>query len=229
MKTTHCSLLPLLVTVLAGNSGILHALANSPPTLNAIPNVVLSEDAGNHTIPLAGIGSGAPEEQQTLTLSASSSNPLLIPVPSIQYVSPSATGTLTLTPAANASGTATITVTVNDGQPSDNTVSRSFMVAVSPVNDLPTISVLADQTLEENTSSGPIPFTVGDLETPAASLVVAGSSSNPGLVPATNLVFAGSGLNRTLTVIPASNQFGSARSASLSATVQGAPAVVISW
>ena len=39
--------------------------------------------------------------------------------------------------------------------------------------------------------------------------MVSGTSSNTALVPAANLVFGGSGINRTLTVTPAANQSGS--------------------
>ena len=56
----------------------------------------------------------------------------------------------------------------------------------------------------------PIAFTVGDAETAAGSLTVSGSSSNPTLVPNANIVFGGSGANRTVTVTPAANQNGTA-------------------
>jgi hypothetical protein len=185
------------------------ALANSPPTLSPIANITLDEDAGTQTVALSGIGPGAGDENQTLTITALSSNPSLIPNPTITYTNPSANGSLTLRPEVKTVGTAVITVIVDDGQPSDNMVVRSFLVTVA-VNDLPTISPIADRTINENTSTGPIPFTVSDSETAASALVVAGNSSNPTLVPPANLVFAGSGTNRTVTVIPASHQFGTA-------------------
>ena len=48
------------------------------------------------------------------------------------------------------------------------------------------------------------------METPAASLTVAGASSNTALVPLANIVFGGSGASRTVTVTPAANQSGAA-------------------
>ena len=51
---------------------------------------------------------------------------------------------------------------------------------------------------------------MGDVETAAGSLTVSGSSSNPTLVPNGNIVFGGSGANRTVTVTPAANQTGTA-------------------
>jgi subtilisin-like proprotein convertase family protein len=53
-------------------------------------------------------------------------------------------------------------------------------------------------------------LTVGDAETAAGSLTVSGSSSNPTLVPNANIVFGGSGSNRTVTVTGAAGQTGTA-------------------
>jgi len=49
---------------------------------------------------------------------------------------------------------------------------------------------------------------VGDVETPVANLTVSGSSSNMTLVPNGNIVFGGSGANRTVTITPAADQTG---------------------
>ena len=75
-------------------------------------------------------------------------------------------------------------------------------------NTVPTITGIADQTVAFNTATGAIPFTVGDVETPAASLVVSGSSSNVTLVPNANITFGGSGTARTVTLTPATSQAG---------------------
>jgi autotransporter-associated beta strand protein len=74
----------------------------------------------------------------------------------------------------------------------------------------PTVSDVTNVTILANTSTEAIPVTVGDVETPAASLSLIGASSNVTLVPHTNIVFGGSGANRTVTVTPASNQVGAA-------------------
>ena len=112
---------------------------NDPPTLDAIANVTLNENAGLQTIGLAGITSGAANETQVLTVTATSSNPGLVHNPTVSYTSPNATGTLTFTTVALASGIATLTVTVNDGGASNNIVTRSFTVAVNSVNQPPTL------------------------------------------------------------------------------------------
>lgn len=74
-------------------------------------------------------------------------------------------------------------------------------------NSPPVISSISNQVTGEDVASE-IGFTVGDAETPPGSLVVTGYSSNTNLVPDANLVFSGIGTNRTLTVTPSPNQFG---------------------
>src|SRR5262249_43558919 len=113
---------------------------NQPPTLNALSNVTISEDAGAQTIALSGITDGSTAETQTLTVTATSSNPGLIANPAVSYTSPNTTGSILLVPAANSTGTAVITVSVNDGQSVSNVVNRSFTVTVVSVNDWPTLN-----------------------------------------------------------------------------------------
>ena len=88
--------------------------------------------------------------------------------------------------------------------------SDPFVLTVNAVNDTPTITDIANQTIARNGTTGPLGFTVGDVETAAGSLTVSGSSDNTTLVPNTNIVFGGSGANRTVTVTPAANQSGTA-------------------
>ena len=114
---------------------------------------------------------------------------------------------MTVTPAANQSGTATITVSVSDGVAS---ASDTFVLTVNAVNDAPTISDISDRTIARNGNTGPLAFTVGDVETAAGSLTVSGSSNDTTLVPNANIVFGGSGASRTVTVTPATGQTGTA-------------------
>ena len=178
------------------------------PTLGSIPDRAILEDSATQTVTLSGISSGDANESQILTVTATSSNPALIPHPTVNYTSPNATGSLSFAPVANASGTATIAVTVNDGQLTNNLVTRAFTVTVTPVNDVPTITAIADQTVPQNSSSGAIGFSIGDVETAPAALTLAASSSNPTLVPLSGIVFGGTGGSRTVTVTPAQGQSG---------------------
>jgi hypothetical protein len=110
---------------------------NNPPTLDPLNNLTIAENSGGHTVNLSGISSGAANEIQTLTVTAASSNPGLIPNPTVTYTSPNATGTLTFTPVTNAFGSVQITVTVDDGQPLNNTITRSFAVTVNQTTSAP--------------------------------------------------------------------------------------------
>ena len=77
------------------------------------------------------------------------------------------------------------------------------------LNTPPTISDIPNQS-SDGTPVGPISFTIGDTETSATNLTLSASSSDTTLVPLANLVFGGSGANRTLTVTPTTNVNGSA-------------------
>ena len=181
---------------------------NQPPTLNALADVNINENAGQQTVNLSGISSGAANESQTLTVTASSSNTGLIPTPTVTYTSPGTSGSLKFTPVSNAFGTATITVTVNDGGLSNNIVSRAFAVLVGQVNTPPTISSITNLVIAMDSVTSAIPFTVGDAETPVANLTVSGSSDNSTLVLPANIVFGGSNSNRTVTITPEAGQTG---------------------
>jgi hypothetical protein len=74
----------------------------------------------------------------------------------------------------------------------------------------PTITAITNRTINMNTSTGPIAFTVGDDITPAGSLVLDRACSNTNLVPTNNIVFGGGGASRTVTVTPATGQSGTA-------------------
>jgi uncharacterized repeat protein (TIGR02543 family) len=62
----------------------------------------------------------------------------------------------------------------------------------------------------KNTSSAYLPFTVGDAETPASGLAVTAVSSLQTLIPDGNLILGGAGSNRTVRLVPLSNQVGNA-------------------
>ncbi len=80
--------------------------------------------------------------------------------------------------------------------------------ASGATNSPPTISVIPNQTISENSVSASIPFTVNDTETAAASLIVQGESSNPALVSNSGITFGGNNRNRSVTINPNSGQSG---------------------
>jgi hypothetical protein len=112
---------------------------------------------------------------------------------------------LILRPAQDRSGVANVTVRARDAD--NNTGQTIFKVTV--LGQAPTISTITDRVnLPVGGSTGSIPFTVSDQETFAGFLNVAGTSSNPTLVPNGNIFLGGSGANRTVNVTLAAGQNG---------------------
>ena len=185
-----------LLTVTAVNDG---------PTIADIANQITNEDTSTGAIAFT-VGD-LETAAASLVVTATSSNTALVPDGNIVLGGSGPARTVTVTPVAEQSGTATLTVTVSDGT---LTSSDTFLLTVTAVNDGPTIADIADQTTNEDTSTGAIAFTVGDAETAAASLVVTATSSNSALVPGGSIVLGGSGASRTVTVTPAANQSGTA-------------------
>lgn len=177
---------------------------NQAPTLNALANVSIDENAAQQTVNLAGIGSGAANESQTLTVTASSSNTGLIPTPTVSYTSPNTTGSIRFTPVANGTGSAIVTVTVNDGGASNNVFSRTFTVSVNPVNQTPTLDAITSVTIDENASQQTVNLTgitagTGD---GGQTLTVTASSSNTGLIPTPTVTYTSPGTTGSLRFTP---------------------------
>jgi CSLREA domain-containing protein len=124
---------------------------NDAPTFNLGSNLNLLEDDGPQTIAnFASAINPGPSESQTVTFILTPDNNIFEAGPAI-----SPTGTLTFTPKPNVSGTAKVTVvlkdnggTANGGQ--DTSVEKSFVVNVAEVNDAPSFTKGADQTVLED-------------------------------------------------------------------------------
>jgi uncharacterized repeat protein (TIGR01451 family) len=116
--------------------------------------------------------------------------------------------TVTIQATGAVAGTWTNSATVSSTTPESNPANNTA-AAVSSVNSPPTISGIADVVTAEDTSTAPIDFTIGDVETPASALALSVSSSDTNLVDAAHIVFGGSGANRTVTLTPLTNQYGS--------------------
>lgn len=80
-----------------------------------------------------------------------------------------------------------------------------FIVADKALADSPpALSDISDQRTFHSMPTRPVPFTV----TSSDAFTLSAGSSNTDLVPATNIIFAGSGSNWTVTVIPTTNLLG---------------------
>jgi|SRR5262245_9012434 len=78
----------------------------------------------------------------------------------------------------------------------------------APMDGPPALSVIGDQSIDQDTSTAPISFNVDDRETAAGSLMVSVTSSDTGIVATEGLVLGGNGASRTLTITPVEAAFG---------------------
>jgi len=179
---------------------------NANPTISDVGNQSTNEDTATGAIGFT-VGD-AETAAASLTVTATSSNTTLVPNASIVLGGSGANRTVTITPAANQNGTVTITLTVNDGF--GGTATDTFVLTVNAVNDAPTISDIAAQTIQQGTTSSAINFTINDIDTPLANLTVTGTSSNTSLIPNSGIAFSGSNGSRSLTLTPAAGQTGTA-------------------
>jgi hypothetical protein len=177
--------------------------ANTPPTISSIPNQTMEDVSGTNVnftvgdaqtaagslsvsaVSLTGVSLGLNVNNTggACQLSISSSLGITEPV---------------ITP---------ILVTVTDGN-GDSTVTW-FYLTITPGNAPPTIGGLMDTNMLGNASLT-IPFTIGDDHTPPASITPTVFSGNTTLVSndVAHVSLGGSGANRTLTITPVTNQFG---------------------
>ncbi|MBI2948295.1 MAG: tandem-95 repeat protein, partial [Verrucomicrobia bacterium] len=231
----------------SGSATINVALRDAPgatPTLNTIV-FDFSTVAGKPTISPFGAETTDEDTAKTLgfTLRSGSSTPVdnlalsasivsssvsgLIPASNVTFGGSGTERTITVRPAADLSGTTTIRITAADGTVTNT---RDVAITVSEVNDPPTISTIATQTISEDTASAEIAFTIGDKETAVAEFTapvtdpqttgskkITVASSVPTIIPATfrasgstaaGIIIGGSGADRTIKLTPAANAFG---------------------
>jgi VCBS repeat-containing protein len=130
---------------------------NDAPSFTTAGNQTVLEDAGAQAVNgfVTSTSAGPPDESQTVTVSVTGNNN-----PSLFSAQPAidSAGTLTYTPAANANGAATVTVhatdnggTANGGV--DTSGNQTFTITVTAVNDAPSFTKGADQTLLEDAGS----------------------------------------------------------------------------
>jgi hypothetical protein len=176
---------------------------NTPPYISAISNQTIR--VTQSTGPLSFTVLDAEDPATSLTVNATSSNPSIISPTNIMLSGNGASRSVNVTAGAQ-SGSSAITVWVIDTGAKSN--STTFSVTALPANLPPMISTLPPTNTLVDLGTPPIAFAVADPETPATDLTVSGVSANPILLPDSNIVFGGSGSNRTVTLTPATGQFG---------------------
>jgi subtilisin-like proprotein convertase family protein len=189
------------------------------PTITPVDPQTTNEDtskAVNFTI-----RSGSTTSASSLVVTSASSDTSIVASSGLALSGSGESRTLTISPVADASGTVTITLTVTDQRGTtdtsdDRATGTAFVLTVTAVNDVPTVSAISDQTINEDTTTGALTFTISDKETTAASLTITATSSDTALVPSVlvgdsttpGILLGGSGGTRTVTVRPNANAFG---------------------
>lgn len=136
-------------------------IVNAGPTLdNILDPAPVAEDSGTHSIQLTGISAGGREEQM-LVVTAATDNTSLITDLSVVYESPNSTGVLSYQTGPNEFGSGEVTVTVTDagvdgvlGNADDSSISRTFNVVVTSVNDIPELADGQVLSVEEHAADG---------------------------------------------------------------------------
>ena len=187
---------------------------NDVPSFTKGADQTVNEDAGAQSVSgwATAISAGpANESGQTVNFIVSNNNTGLFSAqPAV-----SLTGTLTYTSAANANGSATVSVQVHDNGGTtnggvDTSGAQTFTITVNAVNDAPSFTKGADQTVNEDAGPRACPDgrrrsrPVAERERSDGNFVV--SNNNTGLFSAQPAVAA----NGTLTYTPAANANGSA-------------------
>jgi len=174
------------------------------PIISEVANQVTDEDTATAQIPFTVLDGTIPAP--SWVGSATSSNQALVASSGIVLTGTGASRSIQLTPVLNQSGTTTITLSMTYN---GNTSIETFDLTVNPVNDLPTIGNINNQTISYNSTTGVLAFTINDPETAASALVVTAGSSDTDLVPQANILLGGSSNSRTVSVTPAANMGGS--------------------
>ena len=173
----------------------------NPPSISNIPNQSIPANGATPSIAFTvNDGETAPA---SLTLSKNSTNTALVPLSGIVFGGSGSNRTVMVTPTAGQQGVSEISVTVTDGD--NNTANRKFLVIVGA----PTISTFTNVDIAHDTATAAISFTIGDPE--SDTLTLSATSTNETLVPVGNIVFGGSGADRTVTVTPAAGVTGLSR------------------
>lgn len=113
---------------------------------------------------------------------------------------------LTYTPNPNFTGSDSLIYRLNDGD--SDSPDQTIDIRITNLNDAPTVSSYKVQLIDEDEPPRSIPLLVDDPETPPDSLRLSAMSSDQKVIPNQNIVFDGSGTNRTFTITPVSGELG---------------------
>ncbi|KPA09533.1 hypothetical protein MHK_010264, partial [Candidatus Magnetomorum sp. HK-1] len=186
------------------SDGTFTVAPNSAPTITGVTPQTRDEDTPiSFSITLSDNESNPCD----LSLTFTSSDETLVSVNSISYTCLSGDYFLSITPSTNQAGNVTLTITATDDS---NLASVEFFeLTITAVNDAPEITLISDQTTDEDTAISSISLTVTDLEDASCSIALTFGSSNIVLMPVENISYTCSSNEFFMSLTPVSNLSGS--------------------
>ena len=210
-------------TLTSNDTATINITAQNDPPVNTVPGaqtvnedtalalsgISVSDVDGNLSTVQLGVLNGTVTVtlQGAATISAGANGTSTLTLSGTQADINATLATLSYQGTLNYTGADTLTVTSTD----TNSVTDvdTVGITVSAQNDAPTITTIVDQTIPEDSTTGALPFTVGDVETAVGSLTVTATSNNQTLIPDGNLTLVDlGGGNWTIAAVPALNQSG---------------------
>ncbi len=183
---TNCAAAPNAVSGTVTSAPYLQLVGTATPSaMQAGAHATITGDLIHNSVPSIPSGGAAPDGT------------------SIGFTTDS--GTLAAASAVTAAGTASV-----DFQAGGSTTTVNLTVALDGqtvpfslhVDNPPTITPIGPQTIDEDTATGDLQFTIGDID--GDSLGLSWTATNPSLIG--SVTFGGSGSARTVTVTPAPNK-----------------------
>lgn len=183
------------------------APVNDGPVLTAvIPNQATNEDTPfSFSFTVSDVDDDL-DTQQTYAVQVVSGNAAIFPMGSVVLGGAGSTRTVTLSPALNQNGLVRLSVSVTDAGGSTAmtlSTSQAFDVTVAPINDAPTVvptaaipnpAFVQERAAGAPPNVGPFTFTLGDVETPVASLLTSAVGSSGAVLESINFAPLGGGL-----------------------------------
>ncbi len=179
---------------------------NDPPTISTILPQIITEDIPSSAIPFT-----ITDVDNALTcvgsVTASSGSTSIIANSGLTIGGTAPNCTITIASVGNQNGgPVAITITVTDGTVPANQI---FNVTVTPVDDAPIVGAILNQTVNEDTPTGSLAFTITDVDsTLNCTTGITKTSSNLAIISNAGIVTSGTAPNCTVIVTPLANQNG---------------------
>ncbi|KPA12850.1 hypothetical protein MHK_006923, partial [Candidatus Magnetomorum sp. HK-1] len=176
---------------------------NDNPIIGSISNQTTNEDTVIQSISIAITDIETATCIMAITLISTDTS--LFATENMTYTCLSENLFMTLTPNINQTGTSTIIIIAEDD--SGLTVSTSFDLTVTPINDIPVLSAISSQNINEGTF---ISLTITATDVESNALTITAESSDQNLIPNDNITIINDMSSYSITITPAEAHAGSA-------------------